>query len=97
MLYDYGVYASWRVCDICGSEGMCRPADAVEISKYDAEDVCQRCDVSDHNHLEKEKMKSLLIRIRDSGQWFHSALEMEHDVDGEQLLKEIEAIVGEKP
>lgn len=90
-------YNNWRVCDICGSEGMCRPANKDEAFSYDAEDVCERCDYSDDLHAEKEAMKKLLIKIRDSGQWFHSALEMEHDIDGEQLLKEIEAAVGVKP
>lgn len=90
-------YNHWRVCDICGSEGMCRRANKDEVFSYDAEDVCERCDYSDDLHAEKEAMKKLLIKIRDSGQWFPSALEMEHDIDGEQLLKEIEAIVGAKP
>lgn len=87
---------NWRVCDICGSEGMCRPATKDEAFSYDTEDVCERCDSSDQLFNEKEKMKSLLIKVRDSGQWFHSAVELNHYVDGEELLKEIEAVIGEK-
>lgn len=87
---------NWRVCDICGSEGMCRPANKHEAFSYEAEDVCERCDFSEEAALQKDKMKSLLIKIRDSGQWFYSALEFEYDGDGEALLKEIEAMVGEK-
>lgn len=90
-------YNNWRLCDVCGHEGLCRPANAQEIAKYDAEDVCVRCDGEDLRNNIILELETLLIKIRDSGQWFHSALEMEHDVDGEQLLKEIEAAVGVKP
>ena len=90
-------YSNWRVCDICGSEGMCRPANKDEVFSYDAEDVCERCDYSDNQRAEKEAMKNLLIKIRDCGDWFYSVLAMNQDVDGFELLKEIEAIVGAKP
>lgn len=89
-------YNNWRICDICGHEGFCRPANQQEIFVYEADDVCQRCDGEDLRDSQIKQMESLLIKIRDSGQWFNSALELDHDVDGEELLKEIEAIVGEK-
>lgn len=89
-------YNNWRLCDMCGHEGHCRPANEQEISKYDAEDVCQRCDGEDLRNSIMRDMEALLIKIRDSGQWFHSAIELDHDVNGEKLLKEIEGLVGEK-
>lgn len=89
-------HKDWRTCDLCGYEGLCRPATQDEIIKYNAEDVCQRCDVVDKTWAENQLMEALLTKIRDSGQWFHSALELDHDVDGEQLLKEIEDLVGVK-
>lgn len=49
-----------------------------------------------NEYAEMEKMRVLLVKIRDSGQWFHSALELDFDVDGEVLLKEIEGVVGTK-
>lgn len=42
-------YKDWRTCDLCGSEGMCRPASEKEVTLYDAEDVCQRCDSEEMN------------------------------------------------
>lgn len=96
MLYDYTDYDNFRVCDLCGSESMCRRANSEEKSRYEAEDVCGRCDSADHLSQENLIMKQLLIKIRDSGQWFHSALELDFEIDGEKLLKEIEALVGEK-
>lgn len=75
---------------------MCRPASQHEIDVYDAEDVCQRCDGEDLRDKLIKDMETLLVKIRDSGQWFHSALELDFEVDGEQLLKEIEAVVGAK-
>lgn len=89
-------YNHWRLCDICGHEGFCRRANQQEVSIYDVDDVCQRCDGEDLRDSQIKHMKSLLIKIRDSGQWFYSALEFDYDGDGEALLKEIEALVGEK-
>ena len=93
MAIEYNV---WRVCDLCGHEGFCRPASEQEVVKYQADDVCQRCDGEDLRDNIIKEMEGLLIKIRDSGQWFHSALELDFEVDGEQLLKEIEAVVGTK-
>jgi len=87
-------YNNWKICDVCGHEGYCRDATQKEYSLYDADDVCQRCDGEYLRDNMINEMNALLIKIRDAGQWFHSALEMEHNVDGENLLKEIEAIVG---
>lgn len=91
-----GEYNDWRTCDLCGHEGFCRPATTEEICQYEAEDVCQRCDGEDLRDNIIKELENVLRKVRDAGQWFHSALEMEYDVDGEQLLKEIEALVGTK-
>ena len=89
-------YNVWRLCDMCGHEGHCRPASQHETDVYDAEDVCQRCDGEDLRDKLIKDMGTLLVKIRDSGQWFYSALAMNQDVDGQDLLKEIEVVVGEK-
>lgn len=89
-------YNVWRTCDVCGHEGHCRPATSEEINKYDADDVCQRCDGEDLRDNIIKGMEDLLRRIRDGGTWFYSALEFNQDVDVQQLLGEIEAIVGDK-
>ena len=43
---------------------------------------------------ERDTLQTLLIKVRDSGSWFISALELDNSVDGEELLKEIEALTG---
>lgn len=43
---------------------------------------------------QRDAQRALLIKLRDSGQWFISAVELEHDVDGEELLKAVEALTG---
>jgi len=46
-------------------------------------------------HEDVIRLENLLVKIRDSGHFFISAIELEHDVDGEELLKEIEALIGD--
>jgi hypothetical protein len=50
----------------------------------------------EHARADAQQMQSLLIKVRDSGDWFMSALEFHActAADGEELLKEIEARVG---
>ena len=57
--------------------------------------------VEDFNAMAKElaESRALLIKLRDSGDWFHSAIEFDcfgcsPHADGEALLKEVEALVG---
>lgn len=53
----------WRLCDICGHEGLCRAATQEEQDEYAAEDVCQRCDSQDAQADRVKQLEQTLLDL----------------------------------